>query len=46
MIFGKNIFTCHVQVAKSYGGGPGVDMTSFPEMKFSEPVVEPINIAQ
>jgi len=34
------------KVAKSYGGGPGVDMTSFPEIKFAEPTVEPINIAQ
>ena len=35
-----------LQVAKSYGGGAGVDMTSFPEFKFTDPVVDPINISQ
>eukprot|EP00088_Acartia_fossae_P011832 TRINITY_DN16021_c0_g1_i1.p1 TRINITY_DN16021_c0_g1~~TRINITY_DN16021_c0_g1_i1.p1 ORF type:complete len:114 (-),score=51.81 TRINITY_DN16021_c0_g1_i1:109-411(-) len=34
------------KVAKSYGGGAGVDMTSFPEFKFTDPVVDPINISQ
>nr|ALS04820.1 mitochondrial ATP synthase-coupling factor 6 [Pseudodiaptomus poplesia] len=34
------------KVAKQYGGGPGVDMTSFPSLSFKDPVVEPINIAQ
>ena len=34
------------QVAKSYGGGAGVDMTSFPDFKFSDPVVDPINVSQ
>ncbi|XP_023328877.1 ATP synthase-coupling factor 6, mitochondrial-like [Eurytemora carolleeae] len=34
------------KVARAYGGGAGVDMTSFPEFKFAEPVIEPINISQ
>lgn len=31
------------RVAKQYGGGAGVDMTKFPEMKFTEPTVDAIN---
>lgn len=34
------------KVAKAYGGGAGIDMSSFPELKFEEPVIDPINIAQ
>jgi len=34
------------KVAKAYGGGAGVDMSAFPEFKFEEPTVDPINIAQ
>eukprot|EP00088_Acartia_fossae_P033660 TRINITY_DN3448_c0_g1_i1.p2 TRINITY_DN3448_c0_g1~~TRINITY_DN3448_c0_g1_i1.p2 ORF type:complete len:111 (+),score=44.54 TRINITY_DN3448_c0_g1_i1:28-360(+) len=33
------------KVAKAYGGGAGVDMTSFPDLKFVDPAIEPINIA-
>ncbi|RZC32504.1 ATP-synt F6 domain containing protein [Asbolus verrucosus] len=32
------------KVAKVYGGGPGVDMTKFPTIKFTEPVIDPINL--
>ena len=35
----------YFQIAKNYGGGSGVDMTAFPELKFSEPTLDPINIA-
>lgn len=31
------------RVAKQYGGGEGVDMTKFPDFKFEEPKVDPIN---
>lgn len=31
------------KLAKNYGGGEGVDMTKFPEFKFEEPKVDPIN---
>lgn len=31
------------RVAKQFGGGAGVDMTKFPELKFSEPKVDPID---
>jgi F-type H+-transporting ATPase subunit 6 len=31
------------KLAKQYGGGEGVDMTKFPEFKFQEPKVDPIN---
>lgn len=31
------------RVAKQYGGGAGVDMTKFPELKFAEPKVDSIN---
>ena len=41
-----NNFKKTVQVARAYGGGAGVDMTSFPAFKFAEPVIEPINISQ
>jgi len=34
------------KVAKQYGGGAGVDMTSFPTITFAEPTIEAINIAQ
>ncbi|XP_023334446.1 ATP synthase-coupling factor 6, mitochondrial [Eurytemora carolleeae] len=34
------------KVAKQYGGGAGVDMTSFPSFSFQDPVIEPINISQ
>merc|ERR1712227_1099104 len=33
------------KVAKSYGGGAGVDMTAFPDFKFADPQVDPINIS-
>ena len=33
------------QVAKNYGGGAGVDMTSFPELKFADPAIDSINIS-
>lgn len=33
------------RVAKQYGGGEGVDMTKFPDFKFEEPKVDPINAA-
>ncbi|CAD7091050.1 unnamed protein product [Hermetia illucens] len=32
------------RVAKQYGGGEGTDMTKFPEFKFEEPKVDPINL--
>uniref|UniRef100_A0A2A4JHJ2 Uncharacterized protein n=1 Tax=Heliothis virescens TaxID=7102 RepID=A0A2A4JHJ2_HELVI len=31
------------KLEKQYGGGPGVDMTSFPSFKFEEPKLDPIN---
>ena len=31
------------KLAKQYGGGKGVDMTKFPEFKFEEPKLDPIN---
>ena len=34
------------KVAKAYGGGAGVDMTAFPELKFEELTLDSINIAQ
>ncbi len=34
------------KVAKAYGGGAGVDMTSFPTLKFSDPAIDSINITQ
>ncbi|XP_042211783.1 ATP synthase-coupling factor 6, mitochondrial-like [Homarus americanus] len=30
------------KVARQYGGGPGVDMTKFPEFKFEEPKIDPV----
>jgi hypothetical protein len=33
------------KVAKSYGGGAGVDMTAFPDLKFTDPAVDPINVS-
>ena len=33
------------KVAKSYGGGAGVDMTAFPDFKFADPQVDSINIS-
>ena len=33
------------KVAKAYGGGPGIDMTAFPDLKFVDPAVDPINIS-
>ena len=33
------------KVAKAYGGGPGIDMTTFPDLKFVDPDVDPINIS-
>lgn len=33
------------RVSKQYGGGAGVDMTKFPEFKFEDPVLDPINQA-
>uniref|UniRef100_D1FQ50 ATPase coupling factor 6 n=1 Tax=Simulium nigrimanum TaxID=683695 RepID=D1FQ50_SIMNI len=31
------------KLSKQYGGGGSVDMTKFPEFKFGEPKVDPIN---
>ena len=31
------------KLAKQYGGGEGVDMTKFPQFKFDEPKLDPIN---
>ncbi|KAJ0173427.1 hypothetical protein K1T71_010576 [Dendrolimus kikuchii] len=31
------------KLEKQYGGGSGVDMTSFPALKFEEPVLDPID---
>nr|CAD7258614.1 unnamed protein product [Timema shepardi] len=31
------------KLAKQYGGGEGVDMTQFPNFKFTEPQLDPIN---
>merc|ERR1711936_31716 len=33
------------KVAKAFGGGPGIDMTAFPDLKFVDPAVDPINIS-
>lgn len=33
------------RVAKTYGGSDKVDMTKFPEFKFEEPKIDPINAA-
>ncbi|XP_066245928.1 ATP synthase-coupling factor 6, mitochondrial [Euwallacea similis] len=32
------------KVSKQYGGGTGVDMTKFPDFKFQDPVLDPINL--
>ncbi|KAJ3648589.1 hypothetical protein Zmor_020382 [Zophobas morio] len=32
------------KVSRVYGGGPGVDMTKFPTIKFDDPVIDPINL--
>lgn len=32
------------KAGKQYGGGPGEDMTKFPTFKFTEPVIDPINL--
>ncbi|XP_050295846.1 ATP synthase-coupling factor 6, mitochondrial [Anthonomus grandis grandis] len=32
------------KVTKQYGGAPGVDMTKFPDLKFQDPVLDPINM--
>lgn len=31
------------RISKQYGGGSGVDMTKFPEFKFEDPILDPIN---
>lgn len=31
------------KLSKNYGGGEGVDMTKFPDFKFTEPKLDPIN---
>nr|AQS22682.1 mitochondrial ATP synthase-coupling factor 6 [Pseudodiaptomus poplesia] len=33
------------KVARAYGGGQGVDMAAFPDLKFPEPTIESINLA-
>merc|ERR1712080_172122 len=33
------------KVAKSYGGGAGVDMTAFPSLTFKDPSLDAINIS-
>ena len=30
------------QVAQAYGGGAGVDMSKFPDLKFVDPVVDDV----
>jgi len=32
------------KVAKQFGGGEGIDMTKFPQFKFADPVIDPINL--
>ncbi|CRK94684.1 CLUMA_CG008184, isoform A [Clunio marinus] len=34
------------KLSSQYGGGSGVDMTKFPEFKFEEPKIDPINSEQ
>lgn len=34
------------KLAKQYGGGQGVDMTKFPDFKFTDPKIDPINAAE
>lgn len=34
------------KLSKRYGGGEGVDMTKFPEFKFAEPKLDPINSSE
>merc|ERR1712080_189791 len=33
------------KVARQFGGGPGVDMSAFPELSFQEPKIDPINVS-
>lgn len=33
------------RIAKQFGGGAGTDMTKFPDFKFEEPKLDPINAA-
>lgn len=33
------------RIAKQFGGGAGTDMAKFPEFKFTEPALDPINAA-
>ncbi|XP_066147143.1 ATP synthase-coupling factor 6, mitochondrial [Euwallacea fornicatus] len=32
------------KVSKQYGGGAGVDMSKFPDFKFQDPILDPINL--
>lgn len=34
------------KLSKQYGGGEGVDMTKFPDFKFTEPKIDPINSSE
>merc|ERR1712168_86043 len=34
------------KVAKAYGGGVGVDMTKFPELKFEDPAIDDVSLKQ
>merc|ERR1712126_145039 len=34
------------KVAKAYGGGAGVDMAKFPELKFVDPQIEDVSLKQ
>jgi Mitochondrial ATP synthase coupling factor 6 len=34
------------KLAGRYGGGEGVDMTKFPDFKFEEPKLDPINSSE
>ncbi|KAL0819356.1 hypothetical protein ABMA28_007481 [Loxostege sticticalis] len=42
----KELKTELEKLEKQYGGGSGVDMTSFPSFKFDEPKLDPIDEAQ
>ncbi|CAG9789538.1 unnamed protein product [Diatraea saccharalis] len=42
----KELKTELEKLEKLYGGGSGVDMTSFPTFKFEEPKLDPIDEAQ
>ncbi|NP_001091814.1 mitochondrial ATP synthase coupling factor 6 [Bombyx mori] len=39
----KELKTELEKLEKQYGGGPGIDMTAFPSLKFEEPKLDPID---